>query len=124
MRKHLRSFPLFDESHLVRIAELNNKGLWAGYRTTNNNAPTGATHFDLNIIGETCYILWIELLKIERGQNYGRTLYRIIEDFAREIGCDRVRLTPSGWCPTGKTRREYMLALGYREAGTEFEKIL
>ena len=124
MRENLRQLPIFNETHKVAAKKLDDNKIWIGYRTT-NNFPRGTTYFDLNIIGTTCYVLWIELKKEQRGKNLGRSLFKAIEDFAKNYGCDKVILTPSGYTPSGKTRLEYMKSLGYHELGrNEVEKIL
>ncbi len=124
VRESLRSFPLYEESHWV-FAVHHEGGISIGYKTTNNNMHDGSTNFDIQIIGDICYILWIELAEDEKGRGFGRGLYSTIENFARSYGCSMVRLFPSGWTRTGKTRLEYMMSLGYRklESG-EVEKIL
>jgi ribosomal protein S18 acetylase RimI-like enzyme len=114
LRKHLETFPLYQEDHKVLSQNISNTKLYLGYRTTQANKPKGTTHFDLNIDGTICYILWIELAKEKRGKGHGKTLYTLIENFAREAGCDRIRMTPSGQTPT-RTRKEYVHELGYTD---------
>lgn len=124
VRKCLRSFSKFEERHSVKAVQIDDRKVWVGYRTTEANIPSGTTHFDLNLIDNICYILWIELSEQERGGGFGRQLYSVIEDIARDVGCDRVRLAPSGKTTSGKTRLEYMQALGYRVVGDEVEKLV
>ena len=124
VRKHLRSLPIFEEGHSVNVVEISDGKFYIGYRTTSDKIPRETTHFNLNLIDNICYVLWIELCEQEKGRGFGRQLYGIIEAFARDAGCDRVRLTPSGETPSGKTRLEYMRALGYQELGDEVEKLI
>lgn len=75
--------------------------------------------------GTICYLLSIQIPEHLRGQGHGRELYAAVERFASQMGCDRVRMTPSGWATKDKTRREYMLRLGYSRVGTsEVEKVI
>jgi GNAT superfamily N-acetyltransferase len=123
IKEKLRRLPIFDETHKIGVKRIDEEKLWVGYRTTEGN-PRGTTRFDLNIIGDTCYILWIELDKEYRGENFGKSLFKIIEDFAKDYGCDKVRLTPSGQTISEKSRLEYMNSLGYHKVGIEMEKNL
>src|SRR3989344_9146337 len=100
VKKHLRVFPKFEEEHQVNVVQITDRKFWVGYRTKEANLPIGTTHFDLNLIGNICYVLWIELSEQERGKGLGRQLYGIIESIAKDVGCDRVRLTPSGETPS------------------------
>jgi len=125
MKENLNEFPIFNQNHRINTKKIRDDKFWIGYRTAKDNSLKGTTNFDLNIIGDTCYILWIELAKEHQGKNLGKLLYKTIENFAKDYGCKRVRLTPSGWTPKGKTRLEYMKSLGYKETKTiEIEKIL
>jgi len=125
-RKHLEDdFPLFEESHTVDARDLGEEKFWVGYRTTKGRAPRDSTHFDINVERDICYLLWIELVREERGKNHGRALYGAVENIARDLGCDRVRQTPSGWTPDGKTRKDYLKNLGYVgvKGSEEVEKV-
>lgn len=128
MRHHLRnSFPLFDEGHKVQVSK---SGRCIGYRTTAETLGRmhGTTHFDIELIEDICYILWIELEKDKRGREYGWRLYETIHHFARDLKLARVRQTPSGWTYGGKrrkTRRDYLLRRGYIPCGElEVELVL
>jgi len=119
MRKNLRDrFPLFDESHSVEARSLGGGKTWVGY-SVGDFTPTGrmGTHFDLNIDGDICYLLFIQLEKVERGKGLGWALYEAVHGFARDFGCKCVRETPSGGFNTDgrivKPRREYLLERGY-----------
>ena len=113
MKSELSRFPLFNDRHTVNVSP-SSDGVCMNYRTTSDDIPVGSTHFDLEIIGDACYILWIELHERHRGLGHGRKLYGIIEDIARKSGCKRVIQTPSGSTPNGKSRRDYVLGLGYK----------
>jgi len=123
IKEKLRKFPIFNETHKIGVKKIDEEKLWIGYRTADEN-PRSTTRFDLNIIGNTCYILWIELAKEHKGKDLGKSLFKIIEDFAKDYGCNKVRLTPSGQTISGKSRLEYMKSLGYHEVGIEVEKNL
>ncbi len=124
VRTHLKEFPLFDESHSVLAHKISDDKFWIGFRSANHRIPDGTTHFDINIEKSSCYLLYIEVVESERGKGHGKKLYHIIEDFAKALGCQNVQLTPSGWTSSGRTRKEYMLSLGYRDKGDTVEKIL
>ncbi|MEK6847168.1 MAG: GNAT family N-acetyltransferase [Nanoarchaeota archaeon] len=122
MRSILRKrFELFDERHTVRARRLDDDESYIGYRTTDANIPQGSTHFDLNLIGNICYLLHIELGKEARGNGYGKQMYDSVEDFAKAVGCDRVRMMPFGRTATGESRRSYLHRKGYRDVTHEGE---
>jgi len=125
LKKHLEQFPLYKQEHEVRAHTFNDGVIWLGYKTE-QGIPRQTTHFDLNITDSICYLLDIELEREQRGKNNGKSLYKIIENFAREAGCKAVRQTPSDWTKAGKTREEYLLNLGYKKIpdSIEVEKIL
>lgn len=128
-RHHLRqAFPLFQESHKVQVSK---SGRCIGYRTTAETLGKmhGTTHFDIELIGDAFYILWIELEKDKRGRGDGWRLYKTIHHFARDLNLARVRLTPSGWVfydeKIREPRRDYLLRRGYVPCGElEVEFIL
>jgi len=119
MKRSLRNcFSSFDENHKINVHINSPKNICIGYRTTAEilSKLRGTTHFDIQLIDDICYILDIELDKRERGHGVGWSLYEAIHSFAKDFGC-RVRQTPSGWTPEGKTRREYLLERGYAPFG-------
>ena len=127
MRGILRErFELFDEKHTVRARRFGEDELWIGYTTSNSNISHGSTRLDLNLIGNICYLLHIELGKDARGNGYGRQMYEAVEEFARAAGCDRVRMMPSGRTATGESRRNYLQRKGYMDVtpNGEVEKLL
>lgn len=121
-----RRFPLYHSDHIVQALPLPTEGVfWVGYRTSRRNIPMGTTHLDINIQGDTCFLLSIELEPQNRGLGFGRNLYRTVEEFAKLAGSGVVRMTPSGETPSGKTRRDYMLGLGYEPIGDrEVQKVV
>jgi len=123
VRKNLGRFPLYSEEHKVSAKQHKN-GVSISYRTTPANIPFKTTHFDMQIINTTCYVLQVEIIKEMRNRGYGELLYRILEDIARGCDCDRVHLTPSGQTSSGKTQLEYMKSLGYEEIETGEVEIL
>lgn len=132
MRHHLRqAFPLFEETHKVNVSPLNSGNICIGYRTSAETLGRlhGTTHFDIELIRDTCYILWIELEKDKRGRGDGWKLYKTIHQFARDLKFAKARQTPSGWViydrKRRETRREYLLRRGYVPCGElEVEFIL
>jgi len=128
MLYHLRnSFSLFDKSHRVNVPKVDEGNVCVNYRTTVQSLGKlmGTTHFDIQAMDGTCYLLWIELELEKRGKGFGWQLYETVHNFARDFGCKRVRTTPSGWAFGKETRREYLLKRGYAPCGErEVEFIL
>lgn len=74
--------------------------------------------FDLNVIGETCYLLDIEVGLDFRGNGHGAALYDTCERIARDLGCTRIEQTPSGWANGGEPREDYLRRHGWTVEGT------
>ena len=108
-------FELFEEKHFVLAKEISKDHYWTAYKTSESNLDFGSTRFDLNIIGDICYLLHIELEKSFRGKGYGRQLYSCVEEFARRERCSKVVMMPSGTTFSGEDRREYLHKLGYTD---------
>lgn len=108
----LKSFPLYDQKHKVGFIKN-----WIGYRTTDANRPEGTTHFDLNLCGDTLYLLSIEIEKQNRGKGNGESLYKVIEEIGKRLGCTSLNQTPSGWTQSGDTRANYLKRRGYEIIG-------
>ncbi len=130
-RASLRTnFPLYQEEHKVDASSIptsfiykEHNNLWIGYRTRDRNIleTMNSTYFDLNVIGDICYLVEIALDKNERGKGLGWRLYEITHDIAKKLGCDSVRQTPSGGFIKDRkmiqSRRDYLLKRGYVPAG-------
>jgi GNAT superfamily N-acetyltransferase len=131
LRLSLRDkFPLFDKRHSLGVSKIRIGYLWVGY-SSGDFTPRGrkGTNFDLNLVDDLCYITSIRLEECQRGKGFGWALYEAVHDFARKVGCEKVRETPSGWVVIDgkriKTRREYMLSKGYVPFGSaEVELVL
>jgi len=134
VKDSLSDFPLYDPDHIISVYA---KPQWMCIKYKGVKDPkisdaliTGrglVANFSTQIIDDVCFLLWIELPKEERGRGNGRNLYGCVEEMARALGCQRVRMTASGWTPSGKPRRDYMLTLGYHDvvnSQTEVEKLL
>ena len=116
---YLKQFPLFEERHRL-LTHKDNDSLLIMYRTAETPLPDGTTHFDLELAGDTCHLIYLERDKSLRGKGYGRLLYGIVEHFCRAYGCRSIRLTPSD-----VERHEYWFCLGFRETDEgELEKVL
>ncbi|VVB77545.1 Uncharacterised protein [uncultured archaeon] len=128
MLSHLReSFSLFRDDNKVHVHLSDYNHFCIGYRTNGERLSElkGTTHFDIELIDDICYILYIELVEEERGMGIGWSLYETIHKFAKDYGAKKVRQTPSGWTPQGKTRRDYLLSRKYAPMGeNELELIL
>jgi GNAT superfamily N-acetyltransferase len=121
----LPEWPVYKPTHRLNLHKFHDSlhGSIA-YRTTPDNIPDGTTHFDLNIVGTDCFLLYIELEESLQGRGLGSALYKLIEDAARDGGCVRLRQTPSGWTYLGEPRMAYILRRGYERAGVEAIKEL
>jgi len=97
-------------------------GIWIGYRKKGLTKLFNSTHFDVNIIGNTFYLLSIELETKDRGKGHGKSLYKILEDIAKQTGCSKIEMTASGWTKSGVPRAEYMMSLGYEVIGYTAKK--
>jgi len=53
-------------------------------------------------------------LKSLRGKGYGKKLYKIVENIGRDLGCNLITMHPVGRTFNGKSRRDYVAALGYQ----------
>lgn len=113
----MRDFTLWEPAHYIQVhvrPVMQRPATIIGYRT--QTLPIG-THFDLNIIGATCYLLQIELRDCDRGLGHGAELYQAIERIATILGCTVIEQTPSGHTATGETRSDYLARRGYQIAG-------
>lgn len=120
--KHLRNWALYDaEQHEVLVRDIDG-GVWLGYRTTSSNQFHETTRFDVNVIKDVFFVLEICIDLLHRGKGHGDALYKVLESIAKEIGCSRVQMMPSGWTVTNETRKDYLLRRGYLETGTEIFK--
>ena len=116
MKSSLKNcFSFFNENHKINVHINNHENICIGYRTTAETIKElrETTHFDIQLIENICYILNIELDRDKRGSGLGWNLYGAIHCFAKDFGCEKIRQTPSGWTPEGKTRRDYLLEKGY-----------
>ena len=111
-KKHLRrGFRLYDEKHDVH-AHVSNGSATVTYRTR-RGIPTQTTRFDIEFIGDTCFVNNLSIEPEKQGQGHGRNLYSAVEEIAREKGFKRVEETASGKMSDGRTKTEYLESLGY-----------
>ena len=123
LRTYLTSFPLYDPSHVILVKVSDEGTIHLSYYFVERDV-FGA-RFDLQISDTLCYLLWIGISKQHRGKGLGSQLYTLIENFAAEVGCTTLRITPSGETFSGKDRRDYLLRRGYRDFDRfEVEKYL
>jgi len=126
---YLETWPLYEKTHRVSSGKFEDGKIWLSYKTLEGfPAIAGAswekTHFDVNIIDDVFYVLGIGLTKEHRGKGHGDALYRILENIARDAGCKKIQMNPSGKTQTGETRKDYLLRRGYKESGIEVYKDL
>tara|TARA_Y100000310_G_scaffold338856_1_gene429715 strand:- start:843 stop:1271 length:429 start_codon:yes stop_codon:yes gene_type:complete len=116
MRESLRSnFRFFEEQHQVNVYV--DERVSVSYRTSEKTGKEHftTTFFDIQLIGDICYLLDINLEESLRGQGAGWEMYETVHQFAKIIGSTSVRQFPSGWPIHDKTRtrRAYLLDRGY-----------
>jgi len=75
------------------IAKIHKNGLSIGYGVGRIH---DSTRFDMQIIENTCYILWIGIEKEHRKIGLGRSLVNIIEKICGDLHCSTIELTSSG----------------------------
>ncbi|MEK6915941.1 MAG: hypothetical protein AABW89_05375 [Nanoarchaeota archaeon] len=113
-------FPLFEDEHKVKSEKYSLKGdVWIGYSSRGFTfSGRRGTHFDLNIVGNLCLLVSIELESKQRGKGLGWKLYESVHSISKEIGCRAVRTVPSGGFFNSrgemiKSRRDYLLERNY-----------
>jgi GNAT superfamily N-acetyltransferase len=74
-------------------------------------------HFSVNIINDVFYLLQIELEQEKRGKGLGAMLYQCLELAAKDLHCDRLEMTGSGWTNSGESRCSYLARHGYTVNG-------
>jgi len=95
VRERLRAFPLYEESHVVSVSGREDLRV-VGY-LPNWECGVDQTKFWLNIQSNKGYILDFRIEECKRRQGNGRRLYRIIEGLLKELGCNEIILTASGY---------------------------
>lgn len=108
---HLSKLPYFSENHSI-IAKVHERGTSLSYWTAETQYVRNQTKFDLQLVKDIGYLLWIERERSHINEGYGRKLYSSIEDFFRDCGCVEVRLTPSG-----RDRDKFWHSLGFKKNG-------
>ena len=129
MRECLQDWPLYGEDDHVQVRDFDRegKGLWIGYCGKCALKPfTASTHvavnpphmFDLNIVGDTAYLLFIQVAYAFRGQGHGEQLYEIVTEICRRLDAKQLRQTPSGGYDD-QCRKDYLLKRGWLDDGGE-----
>ena len=95
VEKSLQDFPLYLQNYDIFVV-IHERGTSIGYRTVKNLAPTNSTNFDVQLVDDKCYVLWINISPEKRGKGDGKALYNCIEHFYRELGYTQINLNPSG----------------------------
>lgn len=88
---------------------------YISYLTSKSNLRVGQTHFDLQLTGNICDILGIEINESYRRKGYGKKLYEVIEDLARYLDCKKIVTSSSGqgipfWKSLGFSQTPKMMA--------------
>ena len=126
-RTILRTFLTYEENHHVYARRYEPNKLAIGYINGDHKEKEQiSTRFDLNLIDDVCYIIWISRDNKDRDQGLGRILIKIIENLAKDLGATKMRLNPSGRDTELGTRKGYYISLGFQpiQGTKEVEKRL
>ena len=123
MRRRMRRWKLFNPRGPLFAIRLENGDWSLGYASRRGVHPKD-THWDANIIKGVFYLLRIQVAPMYRGRGDGAKLYELIEQLACDLGCTQIRQHPSGWTPTGETRKSYLERRGWIDDGIESFKLL
>jgi GNAT superfamily N-acetyltransferase len=127
VERHMRTWPMFkSRKHTFTAKAISDTNLYLGFANTHEQrlGDDRYAHWKVNVIGDVFYLLSIAIPQRRRGKGHGDSLYRILEQIAAELGCRQSRQTPSGWTPTGETRRSYLNRRGWENDGAEVFKRL
>jgi len=125
LRRLVEYFPLYrpGESVFVCRDETNFYVHYGCYKHEDN-----LSNFDLQITGDTCFILTFNIPSEERRRGNGRSLYNVIERFCTDsFNTTRFRTTPSGFSkqPNPSDGKCFWEKMGFSYInGVEVEKIL
>ncbi len=114
-RRCLKNYPSYSKEQEVKVA-VEKDFVYIGYVTRydkkfTNSPARDSTFFDLNIKGDTCYILDFFIEEKKRRNGCGRKLYGCVEEIAKEFRCRVMNTTPSG------EGREFWLRMGFEYIG-------
>ena len=126
-RTILRTFQTYQEEHFVYARRFEPNKLAIGYVAGNPlERRSIVTCFDVNLIDDICYLIWVNRNDKDRDKGLGRSLIKLIENLAKELGATKVRLTPSGRDTPLGTRSQLYESLGYTKINDseELEKRL
>ncbi len=118
MRNCLQNFRSYTQTQVVR-AKTHGGGTSISYNPPRLQTRPEAARFDIQLVGNIGYILWVEVAEPLRRQGLGTQIYRSIEKFFNICGCERIITTPSGqgrefwpkmgFCPINKNEAEKRL---------------
>lgn len=116
--KHISLFELYDPAHLI-FTRAEGNGFALAYKTANQREEPWATRADLHV-ASTAHIIWMGIDPKVQRTGYGTLLYRRIEDFFAEAGCEAIELTPLDdgypfWPKMGFTRHGTNIVPTYRK---------
>lgn len=110
---------MFESADCLR-AKVTEHGYWLGYASEGDFRAVPrqlGTGFDLNVIGDVCYLLDVRLDDRYRGKWYGSGLYVALRAIAGDLGCCEIRQTPSGTTFRGESRRAWLMRRGWDPDG-------
>ena len=89
-------------------AKIDDLGLSLCYRER-KSAENGQVSFDIQIVGDTCYLNWLFMLQNHARNGYERALYLSLEKFCRKLKCSKISLNESD------DRYNFWMALGFKK---------
>lgn len=127
VERHMRTWRMFkSKKHTFSVKALSETHLCFGFANTHEmrHGDDSYAQWNINLIGDVFYVLSLSIPPRRRGKGHGDSLYRVLEQIAKEFGCREIRQTPSGWTPRGDTRRQYLNRRGWQNDGAEVFKRL
>lgn len=111
---NLKNYELWTEKSKISVHEINKRFYSINFLANSETiSRIHSTHFDVNIIDDLFYLLSIQITKENRGKGLGLKLYNILEKIAKELNCNKIVQTPSGWTKTGESRESYLMRKGW-----------
>jgi len=119
-REVLEQWPIYSAGDRVQVTFLDRGfalqycSLFAGrpFTSAMRIAPDPPNYFSANVLGDTFYLVFIQIERQHRGKGLGEKLYDAIVQLAGRFGCKEVRQTPSGgW--NEQTREAYLVKRGW-----------
>lgn len=117
----LKGHPVFDDPSKFGFHKFPDGNLCINFHGAphfkNNKRNEDYYGFSLNLIGDILYILEVYLRPDQRGKGYGNAFYNAMIELGKKLEVTRVEQTPSGWTPSGESRKDYLIRHGWSPDG-------